>query len=32
MEKLPVNSYIENYSKMSECPLKIATFGRSDNL
>lgn len=22
MEKLPVNSYIENYSKMSECPLK----------
>lgn len=25
MEKLPVNSYIENYSKMSECPLKIAT-------
>lgn len=25
MEKLPVNSYIENYSKMSEGPLKIAT-------
>lgn len=25
MEKVPVNSYIENYSKMSECPLKIAT-------
>lgn len=25
MEKLPVNSYIENHSKMSECPLKIAT-------
>lgn len=25
MEKLPVNSYIENYSKMSEGPLEIAT-------
>lgn len=25
MEKLPVNSYIENYSKMSEGPLKMAT-------
>lgn len=25
MEKVPLNSYIENYSKMSECPLKIAT-------
>lgn len=25
MEKVPVNSYIENYSKMSEGPLEIAT-------